>query len=217
MDVKEAIESRTSKRVFLERIVEKEKLEEVLEMATRAPSALNLQPWEIVVVAGKEKERLSNIILKAYDEKSVPCAPGAVKRMPQEFYDRQKDAFKAMVPHIEKAGSEFDTFVNRGSCRFYDAPVALLLFMDDSHPERRMVCIGSFLAYLALAAHSVGLGTCPIGIIRPYEDEIKEFLRIPDEKRMIVGVALGYPDPASPVNEIRTGRDGLERQVKWVY
>ena len=215
--MKEAIENRTSTRAFLDKTIEKDKVGEILRMAMRSPSALNLQPWEIVVVAGKEKERLSNVILKAYREKSVPCGPGAAKRMPPEFYERQKDAFKAMVPHIEKAGSEFDTFVNMGSCRFYDAPVAILLFLDDSHPARRMVCIGSFLGYLALAAHSVGLGTCPIGIIRPYESEIKEFLRIPGEKRMIVGVALGYPDPASPVNEIRTGRDGLENIVKWVY
>ena len=217
MELKEAIEGRTSIRAFLPKTIEKETVEKILSLAAASPSALNLQPWEVVVVAGKEKERLSNVILKAYREKSVPCGPSAQKRMPPEYYRRQKEAYKSMVPFIEEAGMEFDSFINEGSCRFYDAPVAILMFLDDSHPERRMICHGSFLGYLTLAAHCLGLGTCPIGIINPYGNEIKEFLNIPEEKKLTLGIALGYPDSDSPVNKIRTGRDGLENIVKWVY
>ena len=217
MEVKEAIKGRTSVRAFLPKTVEKETVEEILSLAAASPSALNLQPWEVVVVAGKEKERLSNVILKAYREKSVPCGPSAQKRMPPEYYRRQKEAYKSMVSFIQEAGMKFDSFINEGSCRFYDAPVAILLFLDDSHPERRMICHGSFLAYLALAAHSLGVGTCPIGIINPYGNEIKEFLNVPEEKKLTLGIALGYPDTDSPVNKIKTGRDALENIVKWVY
>ena len=73
MDLKEAMETRSSSRVFSNKLVEKEVVEEMLLMASSAPSALNLQPWEVVVVAGEEKQRLSNVIVKAYAEKAVPC------------------------------------------------------------------------------------------------------------------------------------------------
>ena len=195
MEVKEAIKGRTSTRAFLAETVEKEIVEEILALAAGSPSALNLQPWEVVVVAGKEKERLSDVILKAYREKSVPCGPSAKKRMPPEYYRRQKEAYKSMIPHIVEAGMEFDSFINEGSCKFYNAPVAILLFLDDSHPERRMICHGSFLGYLTLAAHSLGLGTCPIGIINPYGNEIKEFLNLPEEKKLTLGIALDIPTP----------------------
>ena len=217
MDLKEAFGTRSSTRAFSKERVEKEVVEELLSLASSAPSALNLQPWEVVVVAGEEKERLSSIISKAYAEREVPCGPGAVKKMPEEFYARQRESLKQMEPFVKEAGFEFDTFVNEGSCRFYDAPVALLIFLDDSHSGRRMICLGVFLGYLLLAAESLGLGTCPIGIINPYGNEIKEFLRIPDEKELMVGVALGYPDPDSPINRIRTDRADLNKNAKWVY
>jgi len=217
MELRIAMESRTSTRAFLPRIVEREKVEDLLKMASLSPSAINLQPWELVVVAGREKEMLSRVILKAYRERSVPCGPGAVKSMPPEFYERQKETFKAMVSHIEEAGFEFDSFINEGSCRFYDAPVALLLFMDEAHPDRRMVDIGIFTGYLCLMAESLGLGTCPIGLLRPYTAVIGDFLHVPEGKRFILGVALGYSDPDSPVMETRTSRAPLHEFVKWVY
>ena len=81
MDLKEAMESRSSTRVFAKKKVEKEVVEELIALASRAPSALNLQPWEVVIVAGEEKQRLSNVISKAYGEMEVPCGPGAVKKI----------------------------------------------------------------------------------------------------------------------------------------
>ena len=215
--MKEAMETRRSTRVFSEKKVEKEIVEDMISLASSAPSALNLQPWEVVIVAGEEKERLSNVIRKAYNERKVPCGPGARKKMPPEFYARQREALGMMEPFINEAGHRFDTFINEGSCMFYDAPVAVLVFLDDSHSRRRMICIGVFLAHLLLAAHSLGLGTCPIGIINPYENEIREFLNIPEEKELMVGIALGYPDLDSPVNRIRTDRVDLNKMVRWVY
>jgi len=217
MDIGDALNTRRTVRAFYERKVGKKTVEEMLALASSAPSALNLQPWEVVVVAGDEKERLSKVVLKAYGERKIPCGPGAVKRMPQEYYARQREALGVMEPYINEAGYGFEEFINEGSCSFYDAPVAVLVFLDDSHSKRRMICIGVFLAYLLLAAHSLGLGTCPIGIINPYGNEIREFLDIPDEKELMLGIAIGYPDEDSPVNRIRTDRVDLNRTVRWVY
>jgi nitroreductase len=62
---------------------------------------------------------------------------------------------------------------------------------------------------MVLAAHNIGLGTCPIGLIHAFGDEIRELLNIPDEKNIVIGIALGYPDTDSPVNRIISERAPL--------
>jgi nitroreductase len=79
-----------------------------------------------------------------------------------------------------------------------------------------MVCVGMALGYFLLAAQAKGLGTCPIGLINAYEDEIKELLNVPEEKQMLLGIALGYRDPQSPVNQFKSDRDDMEQMIRWI-
>jgi nitroreductase len=79
-----------------------------------------------------------------------------------------------------------------------------------------MVDIGVALGYFVLAAHELGLGTCPIGLILAYEEEIKDLLNIPEEKIVIIGLALGYPDWNIPINRFKSQRDFLEKFVRWI-
>jgi nitroreductase len=79
-----------------------------------------------------------------------------------------------------------------------------------------MVDVGLALGYLALTAHEFGLGTCPIGLISAYEDEIKDLLNIPENKNVVIGMALGYPDWNVPVNRFKSQRDDLEKFVRWI-
>ncbi len=109
-----------------------------------------------------------------------------------------------------------DQFTNEGSCNFYGAPVAILLCLDDSFPKARMVDIGIALGYFVLTAHELGLGTCPIGLITAYEDEIKDLLNIQENKNVVIGVALGYPDWDIAINRFKSPRDDLEKFVRWI-
>jgi nitroreductase len=60
------------------------------------------------------------------------------------------------------------------------------------------------------------VATCPIGLITAYGDEIKEALNIPENKKVIIGIALGYPDSKSPINRFKSFRDDLEKFIRWV-
>jgi nitroreductase len=79
-----------------------------------------------------------------------------------------------------------------------------------------MVDIGVALGYFVLAAHEFGLGTCPIGLITAYEDEIKDLLNIPENKNVVIGVALGYPDGENPINRFKSPREDLENMARWI-
>lgn len=216
MELIKAIQERRSFRAFKPDPVPKEMIENILKLATQAPSAINLQPWEFLVVTGEEKERLSRRLIKAYREKKISCGPGNIKPMPKAVTLRGAKTLQLMNPFFEEMGVNPDQFINEGSCNFYGAPVAILTCLDDSFPKNRLVDIGIVLGYFVLIAHEFGLGTCPIGLITAYEEEIKDLLNIPENKIVVIGVALGYPDPKSAINRFKSPREEIETFIRWI-
>jgi len=216
MDLLKVIKERKSIRAFKPDPVSKKTIEEILKLAILAPSAINLQPWEVIVVTGEERERLSRRLIKAYKEKQISCGPGNVKPLPKTFAKRGAKTLELMNPFFEEMGVDPNQFINEGSCNFYGAPVAILFCLDDSFPKTRLVDIGLALGYLILTAHEFGLGTCPIGLIIAYEDEIKELLNIPENKMVVIGIALGYPDLKIPINRFKSPREDIGNFVRWI-
>jgi nitroreductase len=216
MDTLKTIRERRSARAFRPVPIPKETVEEILRLAINAPSANNLQPWEFVVVMDEEKERLSRRLLKAYKEKQISCGSGAVKPLPKAIRQRGVNTLEAMKPYVEKTGSSVDSFVNEGSCNFYGAPVAVIICLDDCFSARQMVDVGAAVGYLVLAAQASGLATCPIGLITDYADEIKELLNIPENKKIVIGIALGYPDRENPMAQFRSSRADPSELVRWI-
>jgi nitroreductase len=216
MDLLKVINERKSIRAFKSDPIPKETIEKILTLATHAPSAINLQPWEFIVVIGEERERLSRKLIKAYREKQIPCGPGNVKPLPKTFGKRGAKTLELMTPFLQEMKINPNQFINEGSCNFYGAPVGIIICQDDSFPKDRFIDIGLALGYLILSAHEFGLGTCPIGLITAYEDEIKEVLNIPENKNVGIGVALGYPDWEVPINQFKSQREDLQTLVKWI-
>ena len=216
MDLLKVINERKSIRAFKTDPVPREKIEEILNLTIHAPSAINLQPWEFIILTGEEKERLGRRLIKAYREKQISCGPGNVKPLPKTIAKRGAKTLELMNPFFEEMGLNSDKFINEGSCNFYGAPVAILICQDDSFPKARFVDIGLVLAYFILVAHEFGLATCPIGLITAYEDEIKDLLNIPENKNVVIGVALGYPNRDIPINHFKSPRDDLEKFVRWI-
>ena len=215
MDLIQTIDGRRSIRAFKPDPVPKELIEKILNLVIKAPSAINLQPWEFVVVMGEEKERLSRKLIKSYREKQISCSPGNVKPLADTFSKRGLASVELMTPSLAKMGNEFNRFINEGSCNFYGAPTAIILTLDNAFSKARLVDIGIAVGYFVLITQSLGLGTCTIGLINAYEDEIKEVLNIPENKDVVIGIALGYPDLDSPANEFKTPRDNLDSFVRW--
>ena len=210
----EAIQERRSTRGFLDKPVEKETLERLLELATQAPSAINLQPWEFAVVSGEERKRLSRVLVKRMRERAISCGPGAKSPLPDYFIDRQKGLLECMLPYLPE-NMPFDQFINEGSCNFYGAPTAVIIMLDQVFSSARLTDMGIVVGYFVLAAHALGLGTCPIGLITAFDDEIKEELSLPEQKQVVIGIAVGYSDPDAPINKTRSNRVPVSDLVRW--
>jgi nitroreductase len=215
MDVFSAMTSRQSARAYLPKPVARADIEDILRYAGRAPSAINLQPWEYVIVYGEEKDRLVRRLKRAHAERNISCGPGTENPLPEIFKNRSRRASRAMAPKVAEMGLEFNRFVEEGSCSFYGAPMAIIVALDRLFPKIRYLDVGLSVSYLLLAAHAKGLATCPIGLITAYGDEIADALDISDNKEIVLGIALGYADNRSPINQFKTEREKLDAFRFW--
>ena len=215
MDIFSAMKQRKSARAFLEKTPSRADIEEIFYYAGLSPSAINLQPWEYVIVYGDEKERLVRRLKKVHAERKVSCGPGTSEPLPESFTQRSRSALQAMSPGIKELGIDFNQFVEEGSCSFYGAPVAIIVTIDTRFPKIRYLDLGLSVSYLLLAAEAKGISTCPIGLIIDYADDIADALSIPENKNIILCIALGYADESSPANNFKTNRVGLDEILSW--
>ncbi|MBU0464287.1 MAG: nitroreductase [Proteobacteria bacterium] len=215
MDVQKLMKQRKSARHYLDKSVSRADIEDLIRCAGSAPSAINLQPWEYVVTYGQEKDRLIRRLKKVHAMKNVSCGPGTSTPLPEKISNRSRGALTVMKPQIEKLNIPFNQFVEDGSCSFYGAPVAIIVLMDKIFPKLRYLDVGLSVSYLFLAAEAKGLSTCPIGLITEYGDDIKDVLNIPQEKEVLLAIALGYADETAPENDFRTDREPLNEILTW--
>jgi nitroreductase len=215
MNVFSAMTNRQSARAYLSKPVARADIEDILKYAGMAPSAINLQPWEYVIVYGEEKDRLVQQLKRAHAERNISCGPGTENPLPDIFKNRSRRASQAMAPKVAEMGLKFNQFVEEGSCSFYGAPIAIIVTLDRLFPKIRYLDVGLSVSYLLLAAQAKGLATCPIGLITAYGDEIAGALDISDDKEIVLGIALGYADTQSPINCFKTDRENLDAFRSW--
>ncbi len=219
MDAETCIQGRMSIRGFKAEPVPRELLHEVLDLARWSPSYKNSQPWEVLVVSGARKEALSREMIRLF-ESGTPNSPdlAAPKGWPSteearinHLYQRRREAtgVDLLDPAIVKKAK-------KANFNFYGAPHAIYLFQDNSLSLWSLFDLGLFAQTLMLAAHAKGLGTVPQAFATDYSREIKEFLGIPVSKRLVLGLSLGYPNPESSVNQLRTDRSEVEEFVHWL-
>lgn len=220
MDVIEAMESRKSVRAFKPDPVRKDVLARILQVALRAPSTDNTQPWEFIVVTGPVLADLK----KALSEKMGP---------PSEFHpDIPFPALNYRPPYIERSkkqgkkvfesmGIARDDWARRAEwyrymARFMDAPVGLILYVERYLGAYAILDAGLFLENMLLAATEYGVGTCTQMAPVLYPDILRERLKIPESKLILCSVAIGYPDENVPVNRFRSEREPLEVFARWL-
>ena len=206
MELSEGLRTRHSVRAFLDRPVEAETLRRIIGTACRAPSAGNMQPWELYAVRGRIMERLRSVVRATFENGGgTPPSPGLAKPAPEVYSERRRGLYREADPYLQRAGRSGE-FIPEGSYRFFGAPAAVLVYVHEDLLPLRLVCCGAFMTQLTLAAHAEGLGTCAIGFVRTADRQMREALSVPEAFSFVVAVAVGYPDPQSPVNEFRTSR-----------
>ena len=221
MNIIEAINSRKSIRGFKSDSVDQATITKILETAVRAPSAMNTQPWEFFVITGDVLDAMRTKIVEKLNA-GAPMQPDhlVVGWPPDSIYrDRQvglaKQLFKLM--DIQREDKEKRaSWLERGF-RFFDAPVVVIVVTDKSLSESGpLFDIGAVVQSFCLAALEFGLGTCieDQGVL--YPEVARELAGIGDTKRLMIAIAIGYPDPNFPANQIHSEREAVDKITTWV-
>ena len=221
MDVVEAIWSRKSIRAFKPEPVSKQVLEEILEAACRAPSALNTQPWEFYVIGGdvlKEvcEENIKH--LKAGAPLELEVAESAFPR-DSVYRKRQVELAKQLfrLMGIARGDEERRTEWTQRGFRHFDAPAAIIIVQDESlSGAGPLMDIGSLMQSICLAALQYGLGTCIARQGVYYPDVLRKAAGIPKSKKIVIAIAIGTPDWDFPANAVETDREGVDAITTWV-
>ena len=217
MELWEAIRERNSIRVFKPDPVPRKLIEKVLAAGLEAPSSANMQPWEFVVVCGTDKDKLSRSLLQAFSNKDKDYDfQGKKIQFPERLLKRRGRFFDELFQKLEDEGKKPKPFLQESTLRFWGAPVIVLVFMDGRMAKRFFFDIGTCVQNIVLAAQAEGLGSHLIGLILKFQNTIKAFLHIPLEKRLVVGICLGYPDLEHPLNRYKPERDPLDKSVVWI-
>lgn len=218
MRLLQAMNERRSVRGFKPDIVSKKTLTEILQAAGRSPSYTNTQPWEVSVVTGDRRQSLSQVL---YDLAASGVTGQADVPYPTVW--SAATAVRSKTHHINRfaaLGVARDDSDRRNQLRlenfrFFGAPCVMFIWMDETLSPWSNMDVGGFLHGLSLAAMGHGLGTCLQASLANYPDVIREFLGVPTEKKLLVGLSMGVPDLEAPLNAYRSARMPIEDFVTW--
>jgi nitroreductase len=221
-----AITTRRSIRAFLPAPVPRQTIEDILAVASRAPSGVNTQPWKVTVLTGAAKSELSRKILAAHDANFAAGSTGAdvgeYDYYPTEwappYIDRRRkigwDLYRLLG--IAK-GDKARMHAQHGrNYKFFDAPVGLVFTIDRILRQGSWLDYGMFLQNVMTAARGRGLDTCPQAAFIGFHKVIAEHLALPATEMVVCGMSLGWADESAPENQLVTEREPVASFARFV-
>ncbi len=221
--IEAAIETRRSMRAFLPTPVPRELIEQILQVAARAPSGTNTQPWQVHVLSGAAKARLSERILAVYENPAeLATHTEEYAYYPEQwvspYIDRRRkvgwDLYGLLgLAKTDRAGMHAQHGRNY---RFFDAPVGLMFTIDRVMQQGSWLDYGMFLQSLMIAARGHGLHTCPQAAFTQFHRLIAEELQLAPTQMLVCGMALGYADPQAVANQLLTERAPVQEFTRFL-
>lgn len=210
-----AITSRRSIRAFLPTPVPRETVEQILAVASRAPSGTNTQPWQVHVLSGASLAELSRRIRLAFDD------PEERARHTEEYNYYPAQWVSPYIDRRRKVGWDLYSLLGIGKAdkqrmheqhgrnyAFFDAPVGLIFTIDRIMGAGSMLDYGMFLQSVMVAARGRGLDTCAQAAFTQFHRLIEDCLELDASRQMVVcGMSLGHADPARIENSLVTERE----------
>ncbi len=219
MDVVEAIKSRKSIRAFLDKPVERKIIEEILNCAVWAPSWGNTQPWEFLVVNGDLLKKIADRNEEKFRAGEKPSPDLEMpEKWPEVYRSRYIAVGKALFTAmgIKRGDREARERHYINMQRFYGAPCVIYICIDSALVAHYATLdVGAVTQNICLVAPEYGLGTCIMAAAVHYPDIIRELTGLSEEKRLVLGIAMGYPDPEAPANSFRSTRTPAEKITLW--
>ena len=222
-----AITSRMSVRAFTDQPVARDLIEHILQVASRAPSGTNCQPWKVYVLQGGNRDTLVEQVCSVHD--AMRADPALVAEYAEEYdyypqkwvspyIDRRRENGWGLygMLGIGKGDKDKMHLQHQRNYRFFDAPVGLMFTVDRVMGRGSLVDYGAFLQSIMVSARGHGLHTCPQAAWNNFSKIIMPHIGAGPDEMLVCGMALGYADPSAPVNGFHTPRVPVQEFTTWL-
>ena len=222
-----AITSRMSVRAFTNQPVDRTAIEHILQVASRAPSGTNCQPWRAYVLQGASQARLVQDVCAAHDAIRADPALAAEYVEEYDYYpqkwvspyiDRRRENGWGLygLLGIGKADKDKMHAQHQRNFKFFDAPVGLMFTVDRVLGRGSLVDYGAFLQNVMVAARGQGLHTCPQAAWNGFAKIILPHIGAGPHEMLVCGMALGHADASALVNTFDTPRVPTRDFTTWL-
>jgi nitroreductase len=225
--VDHAITSRMSARAFTQQEVSRELITEILQVASRAPSGTNTQPWKVYVLQGAARDSLVDKVCAAHE--AMRGNPDVAKQYTEQYdyypaqwvspyIDRRRENGWSLygLLGIGKADKDRMHEQQQRNFKFFDAPVGLMFTIDPIMGRGSLFDYGMFVQNIMLAARARGLHTCPQAAWNGFHSIILPHIGAGEGEMMVCGMSLGYADESDKVNTLVTPRVPVNEFTHWV-
>lgn len=218
-----AITSRRAVRAFLPTAVARRTVEDILTVASRAPSGTNTQPWKVYVLTGEAKAALSRAIVEVFDD------PDALAQHAEEYAYYPIEWVSPYIDRRRRIGWDMYGLLGiakgdkarmhaqfRRNYVFFDAPVGLIFTIDRIMRQGSWLDYGMFVQNVMVAARARGLDTCPQVAFLQFHRIVAAHVGAPPNEMLVCGMSMGYADPSAPVNRLVTERAPVAEFTKFI-
>ena len=219
--VDQAITSRRSIRAFLPDAIPKSTLINILEVASRAPSGSNTQPWKVYVVTGQTRQKIIDAVCGS--QLQINQQPELAGNYVASFDYYPKHWFSPFIERRRENGLGLYGLLGLGKSdklgmaaqhlrnyQLFDAPVALFFTTHQNLGVGAKMDVSMLMQNVMTAAQARGLATCPQAAWNHFHDLVLPILGADADEELVCAVALGYPDPNATVNTFSTPRVAVE-------
>jgi len=222
-----AITSRMSTRAFTSQPVAKSDIEAILDVASRAPSGTNCQPWKVYVMQGNSRNTLVEKVCAAHDALRANPALAAEYVEEYDYYptqwvspyiDRRRENGWGLygLLGIGKGDKDKMHLQHQRNYRFFDAPVGLMFTIDRVMGRGSLVDYGGFMQSIMVAARGRDLHTCPQAAWNGFSKIVMPHIGAGPDEMLVCGMALGYADASAVVNSFHTPRVPVADFTRWL-
>lgn len=211
-------ERRSVRGFFPDKPVPHAVMVEALELAQRAPSNCNVQPWRTFVVGGAACQRLRKTLCEAILAGQPPDPDDDVDAFPDDYRRLQVDCAVALYREMGVARGDHAGRAKALLRNFelFDAPHVAIVCMEKQFGLGVALDVGMYVQTLMLALWARNVGSCAQASLRQYPGILRDELNIPHHLRILCGVSFGYEDPSVPANRCRQPREPIDRNVTFI-
>ncbi|HET8744518.1 MAG TPA: nitroreductase [Ramlibacter sp.] len=216
--LEQLLAERHSCRGFRPEPVPRATVERILAIAQRTASWCNAQPWQLHVLSPEATERLRGELMahaRAHPPQPDFAFPASYEGV---YLQRRRECGLQLyaatgVPRGDKAAYERQWLENY---RLFGAPQLAIVSSHAPLGTYAAIDCGAYVHNFMLAAWSLGVASIAQAAQAAAAPFWRERLQLPEDRKVVCGIAFGYEDPAHPANAFRTSRAEVDEAVQWV-